>query len=194
MKRKILLLDWDGVLYRGKYFSDIYCEEFGADKNKVLEFMDGPKVTTNVDEKDLKVLLKDVLIDWKWKGTAEELLDYWLKSDCEITEDTINFLKESKKLGFEIYVATDQEKYKADYIWNVVGAKKYLDGKFMSCETKLLKNDPRFFEYVIKILKVLPEQILYFDDSRSKIEAAEKTGIDARLFTDFESMKNEVLN
>ncbi len=192
MNHKILLLDWDGVLYRGEYFSDIYCAEFGADNTKVVEFMNGPKVQTNVNKLDLKEELQKVLTEWKWTGNVDELLEYWLKSDCEVTEETIEFVKNAKSKGLKVYVATDQEKYKADYIWKVIGAKNFLDGKFISCEMGLLKTDPNFFKEVIKTLGVLPEEILYLDDSQSKVDAAKKIGIDARLVTSFESMKSEL--
>lgn len=193
MKHKVLLLDWDGVLYRGKYFSEIYSDKFGIDKEKILKFLDGPKVATNTNDADLKDLLAGVLTDWNWPGTVDELLNYWLKSDCELEKDTIFFIKESKNLGFRVYFATDQERYKTDYIWNSIGVKNYFDGKFISCEVGFLKNDQRFFEYVINTLEVEPKEILYFDDSMSKVSAALKSGIDARLFTNFESMKLTVL-
>lgn len=193
MNHKVLLLDWDGVLYRGKYFSEIYSKEFGIDIAKILQFLDGPKVATNTNKADLKDLLTTVMTDWNWKGTVEELLDYWLKSDCSLATDTIDFVEKSKKLGFGVYMVTDQEKYKADYIWNNVGAKNYFNGKFISCEIGFLKKDPQFFQIMLNKLKVDPKDILYFDDSQSKVLSAKSLGIDARPFVDFETMKAMVL-
>lgn len=188
MNYKVLLLDYDGIFYTGKYFSEIYCEEFGVDIQKVRKFMDGPKVKANMGKVDLKNLLKDVLGEWGWKGTVDELVDYWLKSDCAIDQRMVAFTNDCRK-KVKVYIASDQEKYKADFIWNEVGLKNCMDGKFMSCEMGLIKRDTEFFRSVLRSLpNIKPEQIIYFDDSNSKISAAKEVGLDARLYTNYESL------
>src|SRR6185369_5257796 len=111
MKYKVLLLDWDGVLYKGRYFSDIYSAEFGVDKTKIMEFINGPFVDAKLGKADLKKELEKVVKDWNWTKGVDELVKYWHKSDSELTKETIEFLQKSRALGLKIYLASDQEKY-----------------------------------------------------------------------------------
>lgn len=193
MKYKVLLLDWDGVLYQGKYFSDIYSNEFGVEKSKIMEFINGPFTLTKVGKADLRVELEKILSDWKWPKSAQELVDYWHKADTHFASEVIEFIEKAKALGLKVYLASDQEKYKTQYLWEELGGKNYFDGKFISCEIGLMKKDNGFFNEVNKILAgVKPSEVLYFDDSQVCIDSALRAGIDARLFTDFATCEKTI--
>lgn len=188
---KVLLLDFDGVISQGTYFSEIYSEEFGVDINKILPFFDQKKDLTNTGEADLKELLSGVLDDWQWKGTVDELLDYWFNSDSEVDERVRKVAEDLRKKGVQVYLATDQEKYRTEFIWNNRNLKDWIDGKFVSFEMGCTKSDPIFFKTVLEQLNVPAEEIVFFDDSKSKVEAAKKVGINGILYTDFEKFREE---
>jgi putative hydrolase of the HAD superfamily len=193
MNYKILLLDFDGVISNTKYFSEIYAEKFGIDLNIMLPFFDQLRNTTNIGQGDLKEMLKDVLEDWQWNGTVDELLKFWLDSDSEIDERFIPIVTNLRAKGIKVYLATDQEKYRAQFIWEERGLKNWLDGKFVSCDIGFMKSDPRFFQHIITTLNVHPSEIVFFDDSIQKVESARKAGVNAKHFTKFEDL-NDILN
>lgn len=53
---------------------------------------------------------------------------------------------------------------------------EYFDGIATSFEAKLLKPDPKIFEYVTQKFKFKPDETLFLDDSIVNIESAEKCG------------------
>ncbi len=191
---KVLLLDFDGVISKSKYFSEIYSEEFGVDINKILPFFNEKKDLTNTGKADLKELLSEVLDDWQWKGTVDELLEYWFNVDSKVDERVRRVAEDLRKRGVKVYLATNQEKYRTEFIWNNLNLKDWIDGRFVSYEMGCVKSDPLFFKTVLEMLDVPAEEIVFFDDSESKVDSARKLGIRGILYTDFEKFKEEIEN
>ncbi len=193
MKAKILLLDLDGVLNKSdKLFSEIYAEKFGIDPEVMIPFFKTQKKLANLGKADLKEQLNKIKDEWKWEESVEELLKYWFKSDLEIDEEMISCINKIRGTGIKIFLATDQEKYRTEYIWDFEGLSQHLDGKYVSYEIGYEKSDPEFFSIVTKELEVEPQEIVFFDDSESKVNSAKNSGINAFLYTDFESFENKI--
>lgn len=55
------------------------------------------------------------------------------------------------------------------------------DDVFLSCEMSLAKPDPEIFHAVVRDAGIKPEETLFFDDTKSNIEVAEKLGFQAQL-------------
>ena len=49
---------------------------------------------------------------------------------------------------------------------------EYFDGVFCSAEIGYKKPQKEYFEYILSVLSVPPDQILYFDDAEENIEIA----------------------
>lgn len=74
MKPKAILFDLDGVVNNSRYFSEIYSEKYNVPLENVQKiFEDGRKDLTNVGKADLKELMAEVLDEWQWKGSVNEL-------------------------------------------------------------------------------------------------------------------------
>lgn len=190
---KTLLFDFTGVLSSGKQFSQIYSEKFWVPIEKLRSFLKGMKDSAVVGKKDLKEMLVDVVDDWNWNGTIDELLDFWFSSDGVADNHVIELIKILKSCGYKIYLASNQEKYKANFIWKKNGFENLMDGKFISCELGILKQNPVFFEKVLLSLKQKPEEVLLVDDSEPKLEAAESVGINTYLFKDLDNFKRYLI-
>jgi len=54
---------------------------------------------------------------------------------------------------------------------------------FNSADIGLLKPDPKFFKYVLKILKTKPKKCLFIDNNSRNIKAAKNLDFNAVLFT-----------
>jgi putative hydrolase of the HAD superfamily len=188
MKYEILLLDFDGVVSPGPYFSKIYCEEFGVKSSLLDPFWEGPKEQANIGKADIREELQKVLQEWGWRGSVDELLGYWMNADSDIDERIKTIAEEFRVHGGGVYLATDQDYYRTRFIWEERGLKDWMDGRFVSCEVGLLKENPLFFRRVIEVLHTDPEKIVFFDDSQSKIDAAREIGINAYLYSDFDSV------
>ena len=71
--------------------------------------------------------------------------------------------------------------------------KVIFDGVFSSANIGYLKNDPKYFRYVLKELKkVQPDEILFWDDSQDNIDNARNVGIQAHFYKNFEDFKNKI--
>ncbi len=130
MNQQIILIDFDGVISPGEYFSEIYSREQGVDIKKLLPFFENTKDDINLGEYDLKIELEKVIDDWEWKGSVEELLEYWFAADSYIDPEIVSICKALRKNSKKIYLVSDQEKYRAEYIWNEKGLRDFLDGSF----------------------------------------------------------------
>ena len=68
--------------------------------------------------------------------------------------------------------------------------------RFWSCDLKMVKGDPEFFPFVLKIMEekfgIHKDEILFIDDSEENIEMARKCGIQAILFTTAEQLTEDL--
>jgi len=62
----------------------------------------------------------------------------------------------------------------------------------ISCELKLAKPDAEIFRVALARAKVAPEQVVYFDDTPSFVEAARALGIDGRIFTTAQDFRQQL--
>ena len=85
-KPKVIIYDNDGMILNGGRFSDQYAKEFGVDLATMTPFFDGPFKKCLVDKADLKEELAQVLEEWKWNGTVDELKDGIAALEARIKE------------------------------------------------------------------------------------------------------------
>jgi len=188
---KALLIDGDGAtLKKTKYFSDVYAEEYHVPEEKLRGFFKDKFRDCQKGKADLKQELQPHLKDWGWSGTVEEFLDYWFHTQTIPNQPILDFLHTLRERGVKCYLATDQEKYRADYIANTLRFKDYFDGCFFSCDLGFDKSQKEFFESVLKKLELKPEEAIYWDDE--DIEMAKAAGINASIYESFENFKDEI--
>ncbi|GAI69923.1 unnamed protein product, partial [marine sediment metagenome] len=61
-------------------------------------------------------------------------------------------------------------------------------------EEKVSKPDDKIYNICIKKVNVEPQHILFIDDSKVNLNAAQKMGINILKFTDCKNMKNIIEN
>lgn len=192
---KHILFDADGVLTLPEdVFSVVYARSHGLGIEPFKEFFKSEWQPIVTGKKDLKEHIVANPKLWKWGGTTDELLAYWFKTEDVRNEELIKAITELKDRGLQCYLATDQEKYRAEYMKNVMFKDLFTD-YFVSAELGVTKTNPRFFEIVLEKLRtqnpeLVPSDVIFFDDSQSKIDTAKSVGIDARLFEGHEQVKS----
>lgn len=186
---KILFLDVDGVLaLPPKLFSDIYCEKYNIDPEKHQAFYSSDEFRQSlVGKYDLKEAIKAHNNLWQWSGDFSELIDMWLKAENYPNEALLEIVADFRERGGSVYLATQQEQYRAKYIREVM-FKYIIDGMFSSCDIGADKHDNIFWTLVLEQLTLLhptitPGDILYFDDRQTIVDVAKRAGIHARLYT-----------
>jgi HAD superfamily hydrolase (TIGR01509 family) len=93
---------------------------------------------------------------------------------------------EARGQGIRAYVATNQERYRVEYMRKQMGFDTHFDGIFSSAQLGLKKPDMRFFAAVSGTLALPIEQIIFWDDSQANIDAARAHGWQAELYTDYD--------
>jgi putative hydrolase of the HAD superfamily len=186
-KPAAILFDADGVLtLPEEVFSVVYARSRGLDSRPFEVFFkqDWPAIVTG--KKDLKESIAERPELWQWDGSVDELLAYWFKTEDVRNDELLRLIRKLQDQGLPCYLATDQEKYRAAYMMDVMFKDLFRD-HFVSAELGYAKADPRFFEAVIERLHgehpdIKPEEITFFDDSQSKIDTACSVGVDGRLY------------
>jgi putative hydrolase of the HAD superfamily len=194
MKKPILLFDADGVLtLPEEVFSVVYARSHGLDPKPFEQFFrnDWKPIVTGI--KDLKESITENPELWQWQGTADELLDFWFKTEDVRNEELIAVIRELKAQGVSCHLATEQERYRGQYMKNIM-FKDLFDGYFITAELGVSKTEPQFFEKIIEDLKlthpeITPQDITFFDDSQSKVDTACSAGINGQLFTGVDQVR-----
>lgn len=181
---KEILLDVDGVVIRPrhKYFSEKYSEEFGVPIDDILPFFKGEYKKAAIGEIDIKEVLPPYLTKWGWQGSVNKFLKYWYESETDIDKEVINEVRRIRDLGVKVYLVSDNEVGRANYLMEEVGLKNEFDRGFFSSNLGVTKSDPQFFEKVAKELQVKPEEIDYWDDDPKNIEVAKSVGVNGYVY------------
>ena len=192
MKYKALFFDADGVLIKDKYlFSELLEREHGISKAKTLPFFTGVFKQCSLGQADLKEELLKVIVDWDWRGTVDELIDYWLSRGTEIDPEVADYISGLQKFGTRCFVATDQERYRGDFLEEILGGGKVVEKVFCSANFGCKKKTPEFWGRVFQTVDgVLKDQILFVDDDKENVQNVSMLGIESCLFVDLKSLKD----
>jgi putative hydrolase of the HAD superfamily len=185
------LFDLDGIVITGRkhYFSYRLSQEHNIPVKLVEEFFLNGFRECSFGKADLKEKIAPFLIKWNWKGTVEDLLEYWFTSEGTINKEVLKIIGDLRSKGIKCYIATRQEKYRMQYLLDTVGLKNYFDGVFCTCDIGYDKWQLEFFEYVFKKLKLKPQEIMFFDDTQKNIDIISKEGVHAYFYENIDTLK-----
>ncbi len=191
---KIILMDLDAVVIRPrhKYFSEKYSEEHGVPLTNIIPFFKGEYKKAARGEVSIKEILPPYLTKWGWKGSVDEFLSYWFRGERTLDVNVLEVVRQLRKNGKKVYLISDNEKERADYVMNEVGLKNEFDGAFFSYEYGYTKSEPELFQKIIAKLKAKPKNVDYWDDDSKNVAAAKSVGINAKVYTSFEEFKQHL--
>ena len=192
--KKVILLDADGVVLKKgpEYFSERFCREYGGPVDEVRAFFKNEFRQCQVGKADLIQELDKRLPGWGWDKSTQEYLRYWFANDVVLDKEVLKVAKEIQGKGIECYLTTDQEIYRSEYLAVQLFGK--LNGAWFSCDLGVPKSDPEFFKEIIRRWegRYKPEEIWYWDDEQSNVDAARAAGINAYLYTSLDDLKRGV--
>ena len=193
-KSRVIIYDNDGMVTHGGRFSEQYSKEFGLDPVVMLPFLEGPFRSCLVGKADLKEELKKVLGAWKWKGTVDELMQYWFFIGDSVYDDIYASILRLKEQGMIVCLATNQEKYRTEYLVKKLFYDKIFDEIFLSADLGFYKHSPEGLEKIFHVLKEKyaisdKEEIMYWDDREDHVEDLNKLGFNGQLYRDYPSFR-----
>ena len=151
---KAILFDVDGIVITGKIqlFSHALAEKQGVSREAVEEFFLSNFRKCSFGKADLKEEIASYLPKWNWQGSVDDLLKFWFETESAKDPEVLKIISDLRRKGIKCYVATRQEKYRLQYIWEVIGLKDYFDGVFSTCDIGYDKKESEFFHYVFQLI------------------------------------------
>ncbi|HEU5367574.1 MAG TPA: HAD-IA family hydrolase [Ktedonobacterales bacterium] len=189
-----ILFDVDGVLVVGDPFS----VTLARDHHITLEmtapfFRHGPFEQCLIGKADLKVEIASHLPRWGWRGSVAEFLDLWFTTSQQVDAALLAAVQRLRQQGIRCYLATNQERYRTDYLLTQMGLASQFDGCFSSSQLGCLKEHPAFFQAVLRALPgVQASDILFWDDSPANVATARAAGLQAEVYTTFASFEQQM--
>jgi len=196
-----LVLDIDGVLVhvqgrnRKAAWHDRLREDLGVDPQQLhTEFFQKqwPRVVSG--QADLREALAPALQRINPAVSVDELTAYWFHKHSEVDHEVLGAATAwAARTGGRLFLATNQEKYRADYLWHTLGLQRYFASIFYSADIGLTKSETLFFEQAGRRIAgpdYRQTDILFFDDDQQNVDVAARAGWTARLFTDLGSLRD----
>lgn len=187
---KVILFDCDGpIIKREMYFS----QRLGIPYEKLKDFFEGDFLLCETGKKDLKEELKVHIKSWGVSKSLDELMDFWFSNEAEVDRQMTDQIFLLRQRGIKCFLATNNEKYRTEYLWTVVGLKNFLDGLFSSCYVGYMKSHAEFWQEAYKnFSEISKQEILVVDDDPQNVKSAQQFGFTASLYTDFENHQNYI--
>lgn len=185
MSTTTLLIDLDGVIItpRHKYFSDRLSEEYNIPIKDIMEFFKNEYGQAARGQVSIREVLPKYLELWGWKSGIDAFLKYWFEGEKDLNEELISQIQRYREQGIKVYIVSDNEQERAEYIMRELNLNSVVDGAFYSYQIGAKKSESEFFESVITRLGVSKEEIIYIDDDPKNIEIARLMGINSEVFT-----------
>ena len=185
-----ILFDADGVTQLPGDFI-LYTEErYGWTEQQYQDFFhtlftkDSYKEALRGDA-DFIDVLADNLDEFDCDCNAGDFMYEWLHRNIVIDEELWRHIGKLRSNGTKCYLASNQEKRRAQYIRNDLGYERHFDRLFFSCELGVLKPLPDYFKKILEAISIPPTEVLFFDDYEDSVVTAESLGIKAEVYKDY---------
>jgi putative hydrolase of the HAD superfamily len=189
---RAVIFDADGVLITPpQLFSRVYCALRGWPADHLDPFFAAEFQEALCGRADLKELLLSSPL-WDFTGDPQTLLDQWFASEHHLNLPLLELIPHLRAGGTPVYLATNQEQYRAGYFRQVMFPDSF-DDYFISSELGVVKNQDKFWRHLRGRLTesnpgLQPSEIIFFDDSPEHIDAALRAGVRAHLYRDYDQV------
>lgn len=189
---KTILFDLDGVLtLPEESFSVFYTSAKGYDITPFTHFFQSEWTDFVTGQKDLLQHIEDNPSFWKWDQPPRQLLDYWFEKEDVKNHELLEMVRTVRSNGTKCFIATEQEKYRTQYVRDRM-FKDEFDGIYSTSEIGFRKNDIRFYQAIIEALHTKADDLIFFDDSESKVSTALSLGINAYLYRNIDDVRRVI--
>lgn len=187
---KVVLFDVDGVLINIDFFTNIAEKKYGISKSETNKFFKNEFKHCIKGKKDLKVVIEPYLDKWGWNKSVDAYLDEWFTHESSINKELIFYIKELREQNIKCYLATNQEKYRVEYLSKNLSMSSRFDGIYASANLSYRKPEIKFYEKIyLDFPNLKKEEILLWDDTLENVESALKFGFCAEVYTSFDDFK-----
>jgi putative hydrolase of the HAD superfamily len=192
MSIQAVIFDADGVLVFPDRFAEHLSREHEITQEATQAFFQHKFTDCILGKANLSAMLPPYLAQWGWQGSAEEFMQLWFSVEDAVDVRVMEAVKSARNAGFVCGLASNQEEHRAKYMREVMDFSGQFDALFFSCEMGVKKPDARFYAAVEAALGLSGEQIAFWDDSPSHVDAAKQRGWQAELYTDCDDFERQM--
>ena len=116
MTIKAILFDADGVIILPNRFAVYLEHELHLTRIATQDFFSGAFSECLVGRADLKQTITPFLQRWGWTASVDKFLERWFDEENVVDQRMIQVIAELRHQGFVCGLATNQEKYRLEYI------------------------------------------------------------------------------
>lgn len=187
---KVILFDADGVMVNGERFSVALDRDYGISIEKTLPFFNGPFQDCLIGNIDLKDAVSPFLIGWGWDKGVDAFLDYWFNIEHKINEELVAYIQELRSKDILCYLATNNEKYRFQYMLDKMGFANCFDKTYASSHLGHKKPNHEFFQKILDdLIGINKDEIFFVDDDAENVNSASEFGIHSLIYTTFDDFK-----
>lgn len=192
--RKVIIFDGDGVVInKPMIFSRMWERDYGITIDMTIDFFKGIFQECLVGKADLKEVMTPYLAGWGWEGTMDELLKYWFEAEHYVDERVVEYITKARAQDVECYLATNQEKYRTEYMKTQMGFDALFDGIYSSADVGFKKPERDFYDAVHIALGISDEdQVVFWDDDKENVAAANDFGWQSFFFESFDDFTKKM--
>ncbi len=192
---KAICFDLDGVYFlngKSNFISNLVKLGVTEDEAKRV-FLKSPEMNKRyklgkmTDEEYWNWAIKE----WKLSLSVPEIIRL-LISGYEVNKPACEYVKKVRGAGYKTLVCTNNFPARINGLQERFGFLNDFDVKIFSFEVGYDKPSKEIFQRLIEASGVLPEEIVYSDDSEDAMAGAKELGINTFLFTDFPAFQEEL--
>jgi len=181
---KVVIFDNDGVVMKPiENFLDKLVKERDLDKSLVDKFfLERFFPLCMTGKADLKKELERELPLWGIEDSVEEILNQWFRFESKLNEEVIFIIRRLRDSGIKCFLATNNEKYRTNYLKKNLHYDDLFDGVFSSADLDCKKPDKLFYTKVFREIEKIGislDKVYYVDDDLENVIAGTKFGFNS---------------
>lgn len=192
MAIRAVLFDADGVTILPHRFADELERDHGLSRDDTKNFFRGPFESCLVGQADLPTEIAPFLAQWQWPYSVEAFLRRWFDAENTPNTSLLAIIQQLRTNGLPCYLATNQEHHRVTYMQTQMGFGSLFDGIFASAHLGAKKPDEIFYSRITQKLGLLNHEILFWDDTKVNVEAAQSHGWQAEQYTTLTNLQERM--
>ena len=186
---KAVIYDGDGMVINSEMYYVHLINEFGSKAEILNDFFSNEFQLCLIGKADLREAIIPYLEKLGWSESVDTFIKHWFDHESKVDHDILETIDVVRKKGISCFLASNQEKYRTEYMEKELGFKDIFDGIFFSSQIGYLKPQNEFFSYIADYLKkeknIEKNEVLFWDDREKNVEAARDFGFTSEHFKNF---------
>ena len=100
----------------------------------------------------------------------------------KINHELLNIITKLRR-NYKIGLLTNYNYLWMNELFSIYKLEKYFDSKVISSLHRVIKPEKKIYQISLELLKIKPEEAIFFDDRQRNIDGGESVGIKSFLFT-----------